>query len=438
MARRTRRFPAVLSSLALAGAALASTPASAAELGEAKVSSHIGQLLVADIELATVDDPASLVQVRLASPEVYNGAGIAMPKVLSMMNLSVVKRDGRQFVHVTTLLPVASEHLHLYLELVDKGQRVVRLATLWLTPDPNPAPAVAAPAPVPVPAPLPPVPVPVRAALPAPAVAPAPPAKTALAVPAPLPAPPRAEAKRPRPAPVAAAKPLPLALGAHGVAAPATCAARADEARACTALGEKNAQLQAKLGSLEERVKGLQASLGVPAAAKEKDKEAAPVAGKPAAPAKPEAAGQEAAHDKPASAAEAKPQAEARQEAETKPDAEAKPETEAKPDAALPPKPVVKPAGPKPISSIKPLVPRKPKEPPPDEGLPWGWIGAVCALLALGGSAAALLLRRGKTRNVDIPAAPGLLARLKARFATRGKAAPAGKEAEREVEPSFE
>ena len=112
----------------------------AAELGEARVSSHIGQPLVADIELTMIDDPSAAVSVRIANPEVYNGAGFAMPPVLASVNLSVMRRDGRQFLHVTSLRPVDSEHLHLYLELQDKGQRSVRLATLWLTPDPHPAP----------------------------------------------------------------------------------------------------------------------------------------------------------------------------------------------------------------------------------------------------------------------------------------------------------
>ncbi|MFS2020491.1 FimV family protein, partial [Massilia sp. CT11-108] len=133
MARRTRL---ILSSLALA--ALAS--AHAAELGDPRVSSHIGQPLVADVELTMLDDAATPVQVRVASPEVYNGAGIAVPPVLSSLNLSVMRRDGRQFLHVTSLRAVDADHVHLYLELVDKGQRAVRLATLWLTPDPNPAP----------------------------------------------------------------------------------------------------------------------------------------------------------------------------------------------------------------------------------------------------------------------------------------------------------
>jgi Tfp pilus assembly protein FimV len=153
MVRRTRLF---LSSLVFA----ALVPVHAAELGDPRVSSHIGQPLVADVELTLLDDPATPVQVRVASPEVYNGAGIAVPPVLASLNLSVMRRDGRQFLHVTSLRPVEADHVHLYLELVDKGQRAVRLATLWLTPDPAPAPA--------------PVPVPARVAAPAPLSAPVP------------------------------------------------------------------------------------------------------------------------------------------------------------------------------------------------------------------------------------------------------------------------
>jgi hypothetical protein len=337
----SRRF---LSSLVFASAVVS---VHAAELGEARVASHIGQQLVADIELAMIEDPATPVDVRLADREVYNGAGIAMPAVLSSLNLSVMRRDGRQFLHVTSLRPVESDHLHLYLELSDKGQRAVRLATLWLTPDPNPAPPPA----------------------PAPALAPAPvfaPARQGAPVPAPRPAPVVArpappQAAHPRPAAAAAIvtapkKPAPLP---HVDNQPAACVRAPEEAQACVALGAKNAALREQLGKLEDKVKGLQASMG-------------------AAPA-----------PLPVPAHEATPP---------------------------------KPAGPKPISSIKPLVAHKPKASPEDEGgLPWGWIGAGLGLFAAAGGAAVLLKRRGRSRNVDIPDEPGVLGRFRQRFAARIK-----------------
>lgn len=467
MHRPLERF---LTTLVFTSAFLAS--AHAAELGEARVSSHIGQQLVADIELAMVDDPSAQVGVRLASREVYNGAGIVMPPVLSSLNLSVMRRDGRQFLHVTSLRPVEAEHLHLYLELTDKGQRAVRLVTLWLTPDPNPAPVPPPPA-APVPVPLaPPVAAPLAtpvAHAPAPApgmqprvapagtVAVAPPARPQPKISEPRASEPKApEPKVPTPKPLL---PLPLTpakpvlAAAHGDAAPAACTQPAREAQACTALDAKNAALRAQLGKLEEKVRTLQATLGVAAA---------PAKAAGHAPARPatidtqtmqQAQKTQDAHDAHAAAAKAAPapgkaepvaaskdaHAEPPHEAAKSQDA-AEPEESAKPEEAPKPPEPVKPAGPKPISSIKPLVAHKPKTPPPDDSLPWGAIGAGAALLAaLGGGAAFLKKRRGAARNVDIPADPGLLEKLKQRFAVRNKAsAAAADRVDKVAEPRLE
>ncbi|MCS0633390.1 hypothetical protein NX786_29030 [Telluria mixta] len=369
MARRTRLL---FSSLALA--AFASVHA--AELGDPRVSSHIGQPLVADVELTMLDDAATPVQVRVASPEVYNGAGIAAPPVLSSLNLSVMRRDGRQFLHVTSLRPVDADHVHLYLELVDRGQRTVRLATLWLTPDPNPAPPpVRAVAPTPAPV--------ADAAL----LAQVERARTARAAPVPrpeaakpVPPPPRPVVKRPKPVPVATPE-----------APPPACARPAGEVQACAALGAKNDELRARLGQVEDRMKKLQVALVAPVAAHEV--------------AKPEAR------------PEAKPETPKEAVAKAEPPKEEPPKEADKPAAPPPPKPV----GPRPIHSIKPLVPHKPKAPPPDEGLPWGWIGAAIGVLVLGGAGAYAVVRRRKAP----PAAsetPGLFEALKARFAARTKA----------------
>lgn len=466
MARRTRRLPLApvsrrLSGLALAGAAvvastLAAVPLHAAELGEPRVSSHIGQPLVADIELTMLEDPAAPVQVRLASREVYNGAGIAVPPALSTLNLSVMRRDGRQFLHATTLRAVEGEHLHLYLELVDKGQRVVRLATLWLTPDPNPAPPPRPPAPAPV-APSVPAPVvaalstPLPAPLPAPVPVPAAPPPARPAAPSPAAAPVRAEPKR-----VRLPNPVPkLALpGAQAEAHAPSCQRQSEDARACTALGEKNADLRAQLARLEDKVKGLQAALGARQGEPAPAAPAAPSAAKPAAAHAPSVAPQPPGAHAPtppqASAAGAVPAGDDKAQAAPDPAHESKGDgahagdAEPTPEAA-PPKPEVKPAGPKPIHAIKPLVPRKPNDKEKDKekeadgegGLPWGWIGAALALLGLGAGGVAFLRRR-KPGNVDIPA-PGLLARLRQRLAARGRPAPAAPaQAAREAEPTLE
>lgn len=235
------RLPLLLTCALLAGAA------QAAELGEPRVSSFIGQPLVADIELTMLEDAANPVQVRLAHPNVYRGASIGMPAVLSTLRMSVMRRDGRQFLHVTSLGKVESEHLHLYLELADGTQRTVRLATLWLSPDPTPAPP-----PVPVAAP----PVPAKAAEPAPKVEAAP--KPAPARPKPAPAP-----IKPKPAivPPEPARPAPLTTEpapAGGACAPQPKA----QVDACVVLGAKNAMLREQLGQLEDKVRVLQVAAG--------------------------------------------------------------------------------------------------------------------------------------------------------------------------------
>jgi hypothetical protein len=341
MALRTQT---ILSTLLLAAAVTAGA-GHAAELGEAQVRSHLGQALVADVELTLLDDPGSPVRVRLANPDVYRGANIAMPAVLSSLNMTVMRRDGRQFLHLTSLKPVESRHLHVYLELLDGGQRSVRLVTLWLTPDPSPAPPPV-PAPVPVPEapkaqaePAPPA-VPVRK--PAPVVRPA----AALQggeeyVEA---APKRVAKVAPTKKTVAPPKPVPEAPAEAPSCAPQPST---EHLNACVALGEKNAALRHDLARLEDKVKTLQ---GAPAKAH--------VAGTPPAVHQPvpALAAKEAANDAPKGA---------------------------------------------------PRIQRKPKKvEPPEPETPWLLIGgAIAGIAALAGLVLALLARRKRAGFGKIPAA---------------------------------
>jgi len=236
------RLSLLLISALLAGAS------QAAELGEPRVTSYVGQPLVADVELLMLEDGSKPVAVRLAHPDVYRGANIGMAPVLSTLSMSVMRRDGRQFLHVTSLKPVDTPHLHLYLEMADGSQRNVRLATLWLSPDPNPAPP--APVPVPIPAPAPvaePVKPPVVAVARQKPAAPKPPA------PKPIP-----KAEPPKAAPVVD-KPV-------AAEAPAACAPQPQpDTNACAVLGAKNVMLREELGQLEDKVKVLQVAMGASA-----------------------------------------------------------------------------------------------------------------------------------------------------------------------------
>lgn len=275
---------------AIAGAVLLaatlSSGARAAELGDVNVRSHIGQQLSADIELVMLapDEADGLVQVRLAGTNIYQGANVRMHPALASLRMSVVKRDQRQFLHLTTLQPVDAELVHLFLELGTGNRTAVRSATVWLTPDqarttassPAPAPVAAiaaAPASGPAqaaPAPAPPPP----AARPAPAPRELPvvtPAETmpsdaamaaATARTAQRAARLRAAAAEARSAQLAKVA-APAEPSDGGAVAGACAPGKADEQiKQCVALGEMNVELNTKLVGLEGKVKQLQAALG--------------------------------------------------------------------------------------------------------------------------------------------------------------------------------
>lgn len=209
--------------------------AGATELGEPLVRSYVGQPLVADIELTGFVE-AQTVQVKLAHQEVYNAANIRKHPILANLTMSVMRRDGRQYLHITSIKPLESDYVHLFLELIDGARRDIRSVTLWVTADPHPAPP---PAPVPVP------------------VAPLAPKVQTEAV---------AEPELPTPMPKASP------LRAH---APKAAACKAEkpqfteaQIRTCAALDYKNGALTAQIVELEEKVKLLQLAMEGKKAAK--------------------------------------------------------------------------------------------------------------------------------------------------------------------------
>ncbi len=235
--------------------------AHAAELGEPQVRTFRGQPLVADIELTALADPDQPVSVRLAHADVYRGASIAMHPILSNLNMSVMRRDGRQFLHITSTRPVESEHVTVFLDLGEGGRRQVRSAILFLAPDPTP---------------------------PAPAVAPA---ARAPAVGSPDR---ELEAAVARAAMLAREQQQPRLRPQGAAPAPASCPQlSAEQAKSCAAIDYQNGLLSAQIVELEEKVKLLQAAVEgkkpapVAVAAPPAAKPAAPPPAKPAAPKKP-------------------------------------------------------------------------------------------------------------------------------------------------------
>lgn len=250
--------------IACAAASLALPPVMAAELGEMAVQSHVGQPLLAELELtALAPDEVNGVAVRLASPDVYRGGGIGMDPALQTLTISPFERGGRHYVRVATRQAIQAGHVHLYLLLGNGNGAIVRLGTLWLTPAPPAAVPVSAPA-----RPAIPVPAPVSTPAPLPRAVPvASPDAAALAARA------RAEGLV-RPArvfvpPPAAPKLAAPALPRRATAPVAACAPQADtgQAAACVALDEKNTALNEKLGELEGKIGVLQQALALPAAA---------------------------------------------------------------------------------------------------------------------------------------------------------------------------
>ena len=342
--------------------ALLSCGVGAAELGEPRISSYIGQPLALELELTALASPATPVQARLAHPDVYRGANIGMPAVLSTLGMHVSQRDGRQFLRVTSSAPVESSRLHLYLDLADGDARDVRLVTLFIAPNPNP-PAPAAPLPVPVKAPAPIVAdlsaAPVAAPKPMAAVKPAVPKQ-----PKPL-KPPRpvtpatpvvAEKVAPAPEPAAVTptstpfpKPLPAPVALPSAGATCAPATSVDNATVCAALDVKNARLREQIGTLEDKVRVLQVALGASPSAVVQDKVAPRAAPRPS---------------------------------------------------------------------------RKRPAPEPEASTPWGWIAGVVMVVPVLVGGALFVLRRRKRAGPVIEPMPrtSLIARLRQRFARKNKA----------------
>ncbi len=220
----------------------------AVELGDVAVRSYIGQPLIADIELtALAPDEMSALQVRLANPDVYRGANVAINPALATLHMSVMRRDKRQFLHLTSIKPVEAQYVHLFLELLAANRSVVRGTTIWLTVDPRPPAPVHEPEPEPEPEPLPEH-----------ASAPVSPAMAA----------------------ALARAGMPLAHAAPHARVTHSAGYSAAQNKTCLALDVKNATLTAQIVELEAKIKALQETIEVKPEPVEAPVPKAPVPGK--------------------------------------------------------------------------------------------------------------------------------------------------------------
>ena len=140
--------------------------ANAAGLGRLTVLSPLGQPLLAEIEIVSVQPGEEEgLTARLASPEAFETAGIDINPALNSIRINLERRDKRPFLRVTTGQPVNEPFLDILIELSWSSGRLVREYTFLLDPPeyrtrqqaiaqaPTPAPAMAEkPAPTPPPA----------------------------------------------------------------------------------------------------------------------------------------------------------------------------------------------------------------------------------------------------------------------------------------------
>jgi pilus assembly protein FimV len=139
--------------------------ANAAGLGRLTVLSPLGQPLLAEIEIVSLQPGEEEgLTARLASPEAFETAGIDINPALNSLRINLERRDKRPFLRVTTAQPVNEPFLDILIELSWSSGRLVREYTFLLDPPeyrtrqqaiaqaPTPAPAMAEkPAPTPPP-----------------------------------------------------------------------------------------------------------------------------------------------------------------------------------------------------------------------------------------------------------------------------------------------
>lgn len=142
-------------------------------LGEIKLNSALNQPLSADIPVVGAS-PAELgsLQVKVASAQQFQQAGIPMPAVLGTLQFQIVKQpNGGANIHISSNQPVREPFLDFLLDATWNNGELLREYTVFVNP-PNFESTTQAPAPVPAPVQQPTAPVAVPAPVPAKPVAP--------------------------------------------------------------------------------------------------------------------------------------------------------------------------------------------------------------------------------------------------------------------------
>ena len=104
-------------------------------MGTARVTSSLGEPLVAEIELLSVrPGEEGTLAARLATPGTFNAAGIEYVPALLGLRFAIETRRGRTHLLVTTGKPVNDPALTMLVELSSSSGRSVRQYTLFIDP----------------------------------------------------------------------------------------------------------------------------------------------------------------------------------------------------------------------------------------------------------------------------------------------------------------
>ena len=112
-----------------------STCVSAVGMGGINVASALGQPLKADIELVSVNkaEKASLV-ARLASPDIYRGAGLEYPYGTKFKFQIESRANGESYIKVSSAQPINDPFVSMLIELTWASGKLLREYTFLLDP----------------------------------------------------------------------------------------------------------------------------------------------------------------------------------------------------------------------------------------------------------------------------------------------------------------
>ena len=104
-------------------------------LGDIESSSHLNQPLRAKIELlAAAPADASKIQVRLASPDVFNRVGVARPDFLANLSFTPTVQGGKPVILVTSDSPMQEPFVNFLLEVSWPQGQLLKEYTVMLDP----------------------------------------------------------------------------------------------------------------------------------------------------------------------------------------------------------------------------------------------------------------------------------------------------------------